>query len=258
MNFRESLRVTDFHLLYTNGGDGFIPTSPLLSVYGENWDGTTMSGHIGGSVTETGIVYSDINQAQINNKKAIRTNGANNYLVWNDVASSGVANYVVFDVHFMQFAPTNQAGGIIDFYDATAVAGKLRIFSWMSNDIVSADERYWAGYGWGDTANNTVAQDLVGLEDQLEARVRVFIFENNAGKYYSGGNLLMSGDWQPVALGGANQRKWMGSVSGGNLTSKIGHVSIYEVPFNQIVSKTWVNEKARELADFYNLSWVNI
>lgn len=252
------LRITDFNLLLGRGSDGFVPSSPLLSVYGENWNGTTMSGHIGGTVVETGIVYSDATRSEINNKKAIRTNGANNYLTFTQLASSGVANYVVFEVRWMSFVPTNQSGSTLDFYDDTELSANLRIYAWLSDDAVSADERYWAGYGYGDSSNIHVAHDLVGLEDQTVAQVRVYIFEEGVGKYYRGGNLLITGGWQPVQLGVGNQRKRMGGVSGGNLTCRIGHLSLYEIPINQVVNKAWVNRKAQELADFYNLTWVNI
>lgn len=245
--------------LLGRGSGGFIPSSPLLSVYGENWDGTTMSGHIGGAVVENGTVFSDALQSEVNNKKVIRTNGATSYLTFTELASSGIANYVIFEVRFMAFVPTNQSGSVIDFFDDVEGSANLRIFSWLSNDAVSADERYWAGWGWGDSANNTVAVDLQAQgEDQVSAQIRVYIFENNTGMYYRGGQLLITDNWQPVQLGVGSQRKRFGAVSGGNLTAKIAHVSLYEVPVNQVVNKAWVNEKARELATFYNLTWVNI
>lgn len=251
-------RPIDLLLVNRSKGDGFIPTT-MLEVVGENWDGTTMSGHIGGTCVENGIVYSDVTQVEINNKKAIRTNGATSYLTFTQLASGEIANYVVIGVYWMSFAPTNQSGSLIDFYDDTALTGNLRAMSWLSNDAVSADERYWAGYGYGTSGSIAVASDLQGTEDQTIAKIRVWLFESGQGKYYAGGGApIITDSWIACQLGSGNQRKRVGAVSGGSLTAHIGHLSLHKFPSTGTISRVWLNNYIRELATFYNLSWTDI
>lgn len=250
------LKTADFVLLHSGGG-GALPET-IIRIYGENWNGTTMSGHIGGTVVENGIVESLPNHAPLNNKTIIRTNGASAYLTLSTFDSGEVANYVVFEVRYMSYIPTNQLGIVIDFYDEVSAFNNLRIYGWRSDDAVGDDEKYWAGYAYGVTSNFDVAQDLPAQENQTVAQVRVFIFENLVGKYYRGGNLILSGGWIPCRLGTGNQRKRIGAVSGGNLSCNLGHLSLHKFPATTTVNKTWVNNYAKALADFYALTWTPI
>lgn len=229
----------------------------LLRVYGENWNGISMTGHIGGTVAETGVVESISNVALLNNKKSIKTTGSNRYLTFSTLTST-TSDYVAFGVYYFVNNPSNLAGSLFDCYNDSLATANLRLINWFSNDTTPANERYWAGWGYGTTANTTVAVNCQALgENQTIPGIRMWLFENGVGKYYLNGNLLITNSWIPTELK-AGQRRRMNVVSGSALTQHTGHLSLHRFDVGKKVNRNWINDYGRMLATFYNLTWNDI
>jgi len=226
----------------------------VLELYGENWNGTVMSGHTPPiSFAEVGSVGAAA-PSGLNSKKAMDANVINEYLYFTEEINAGADNYVVFVVGAQPGQATAAASSAFDGRLTAGTYPRMLIRVGASSGNISDIEYYWG--------TDAFHQEVVNLPayDNRNFFIRCFIFRNTYSKLYvEGGSAVHAGGWTPTALGGASYFNRVCQNSSNFQHTYIAHLSIHKFPVSSNpLDLDWVNNYGAALATYYAKIWNNI
>lgn len=228
-----------------------LAQTTILQIAGENWDGTTLSGHIGPSVTEYGTVNSGTN-AKFNGKYYIGYDAPGDSLTFNADVNTDTSDYIIF-TH--RHNTSNDATNVIDFRNTAGTGYKLII-----PGVVGTDTSY-QGWYWGNTADHNSTQDLEPyINTILDTALYVYILTENYQRFYKNGGAPLidtTGLWESTPLKAPTRRR-LGMTSAFATDLWIAHISIHKLTPGQSINYTWLNAFGDSLAVFYGLTWTDI
>ena len=232
---------------------GQVTPTTVIQISGENWDGVTMSGHVGGPMTEIGNVYSGTNGI-FNGKKYIGFLSPPDSLVFDNVINTDTSDYIVFSVHFQNLASGTGGSNILDFRNGSGY--HLIIPAGVSGDIDAM------GWHWGLTSNNSTTESILDSTSSAPA-IRCWILREGAQRYYRWGGdpkIDTTGQWEAAPL---IHRRRLGLTPAFATDVCVAHISVHKLVPGQTPDVNWINDFGDSLATFYDgaindYTWIDI
>lgn len=229
----------------------------ILFINGEAWNGSTTAGdYIGPSITESGTVSVSF----VLGKDAIITNNINEYLRFDDTISNEPSNYVVFLIGrtvASLITDTGYAMYGIDMRKDDSSYTRLRFpICW-----VGGPRQHIYSYGISGTTDVsvTLSSSADGIYDTRINNIRCLILQNETGKLFIKGDLILTGGWIPCELGGAGHFNRINQSSSTVRQALLSHLSVHKFSSTGQVDQDWVNNYANSLTAYYTgLTWNNV